>query len=356
MPEPEPTSTASTPSTATASPAGASRLLAPAVRVPLAARERPTISVIMPYYKGKDVVCAAVRSVLDQTLAADEIVICDDGSPDDLAAALGDLRAHVRIVRQANGGPASAMNEAARQANGEYVLQLDQDDEFLPRRVEAVSDAIVARPDLDVVATDTLLEYEGSVVARFLAETPFAVAQQREAILQHAFFAWPAIRRTRLLDVGGYDARFFHAYDWEAFIRLVLDGAVVGMVDEPLYRWHLSPGSITSEGGASAEEEIRVLQETLKVQPLAPAERAVAQATIVSTRRRGLLLEAKAAVADGRPDARARALAVVKGDGFGALTRLKAGIAVVSPRLAQRLTRDRYDETERRFGMYSGGS
>src|SRR5665213_142373 len=74
----------------------------------------PTLSVVIPYYRGADVIADAVESVLAQTLQPAEIVICDDGSPDDLAAALGSLCAKVKIVRQPNGGIASAMNTAAR--------------------------------------------------------------------------------------------------------------------------------------------------------------------------------------------------------------------------------------------------
>jgi len=61
-------------------------------------REAPKLSVVITYFKGADVICDAVRSVLAQTVAPHEIVICDDGSPDDLAAVLGPLREHVEIV------------------------------------------------------------------------------------------------------------------------------------------------------------------------------------------------------------------------------------------------------------------
>jgi hypothetical protein len=330
------------------------RLLAPEPRGSIATRPRPTISVITPYYRGADVISEAVQSVLDQTLPPDEIVICDDGSPDDLEAALGSLRRNVKIVRKANGGPASAMNEAARRANGEYVLQLDQDDAFLPERVEAVSDAIVARPDADLVATDAIVEYEDEPIRRYSATNPFEADDQRVEILRRCFFAWPAVRRSRLLELGGFDERFFHAYDWEGFIRLVLDGAVVACVDEPLYRWRLSPGSITSSGARNAVEEMRLLERIMENQKLSPAERAATEEPIFSIRQRALLLEAKEAVTDGRPDARRRSLEVFTGPGFPLRTRLKAGLAAAWPGLARRSMIHRFGEgsIQRRFGAH----
>ena len=101
--------------------------------------DAPRLSVIITYFLGEQTVADAVRSVLVQTLPAHEIVICDDGSPDDLDAGLGELREHVRIVRKRNGGTGSALNAAAAAASGDYLVQLDVDDAFCPRRLEAVA-------------------------------------------------------------------------------------------------------------------------------------------------------------------------------------------------------------------------
>ena len=116
--------------------------------------EAPSLSVVIPYYRGAATISAAVESVLAQTRPADEIVICDDGSPDDLEAALGALRGEVKIIRKENGGISSAMNATTDAASGEFLVQLDQDDAFLPLRLEAIADAAVACPDADIVATD----------------------------------------------------------------------------------------------------------------------------------------------------------------------------------------------------------
>ena len=94
------------------------------------------------------VIADAVRSVMEQTVQPYEIVICDDGSPDDLDAGLGDLKDQVKIVRKENGGTGSALNAAAGAASGDYVVQLDVDDVFMPRRLEAISAVLTTRPDV----------------------------------------------------------------------------------------------------------------------------------------------------------------------------------------------------------------
>jgi Glycosyl transferase family 2 len=333
--------------------AGPRRLLAPPARVPLAPRGRPTISVVIAYYNRADVVAEAVSSALDQTLPADEIVICDDGSQDDLLGALGPLADRVVVVRQENGGPGSALNAAIARAEGEFVAQLDSDDVFLPGRLEAISDAIVARPDIDVVATDAVTELDGTPVSRYGVSNPFEVERQRLEILRRCFFAWPAIRRSRVLEVGGFDDRYYHASDWECFIRLILSGSEVAFVDEPLYRWRLSIGSVTSSGAKTAAEEATFLERTRATHELGSEERAAVDEAIRAIRRRGLLLGAKEALSDGRPDARRRALDLLLARGIALPTRAKAGVAALSPRLARRLLAQSFGEgsIERRFGI-----
>jgi Glycosyl transferase family 2 len=306
--------------------------------------DRPTLSVVIPYYRGAEVIREAVQSVADQTLQPDEIVICDDGSPDDLEAALGPLRERVEIVRKENGGISSAMNAAARAASGEFLVQLDQDDVFPPRRLEAIAAAIAAHPEADVVATDALIEYAGEPVARLAELHPFPATGQRKALLTSCFVLWPAIRLSRLLAIGGYDESFAVMQDWECFIRLALDGAAIAYVDEPLYRWRLMPGSRSSKDGvANAEALIRMTTKTLANPNLEPDERGVVQKALASHHRRMALERAHLAVEGGAAHARRPSLELLVGRGFSASTRAKAAVAVLSPRLAREFIERRRD-------------
>jgi hypothetical protein len=303
---------------------------------PVAPRERPTLSVIIPYYRRADVIRSTVESALDQTLAADEIVICDDGSPDDLEAALGPLRSRVRIVRKENGGFASAMNAAAAAAQGEFVVQLDSDDAFLPRRLEAIAHAASVRPDVDIIATDAILEYEGKPLARYGEAVPFQTDNQRTAIFRACFFAWPAIRRSFLLAVGGWDEEFRLVADWECFVRLILAGGRVALVDEPLYRYRLTRGSLMSDEVARWDGVIRVLAKTLAREDLDPPERSVAESTVAYARREKTFHEARHAILTGSPQARRAALAVALGHGFPPRRRVRAAAGAVLPALARK--------------------
>ncbi len=99
----------------------------------------PTISVVIPTRNRPELVCQAVRSVLAQTYRDFEVVVVVDG-PDpvtvDALNGLGDPR--VRVVALAeNVGGAEARNVGARDARGGWIALLDDDDEWLPGKLEA---------------------------------------------------------------------------------------------------------------------------------------------------------------------------------------------------------------------------
>ncbi|HWF32677.1 MAG TPA: glycosyltransferase family A protein [Solirubrobacteraceae bacterium] len=323
------------------------RVTAPAPPPAGAPQNPPRLSVVITYYKGADVICDAVRSVLAQTVAPHEIVICDDGSPDDLLAALGPLREHVEIVRKENGGTGSALNAAMRAASGDYVVQLDQDDAFAPQRIEAIAAVLAARPDLDIVATDALIELGSRQVTTLSAIDPYPASDQRAAMIATCTFLWPTIRRSLLLESGGWDESFKVVEDWGCALRLVLDGARVGYVHEPLYRWRLTPGSRSSSNRAAHfEDQVHLTENALAHPSLSAEERAGAQ-SLLTARRRSLAREqARRSLELHEPDARRRSLTLVTGDGFDRATRVKAAVAVLSPSLARRFISRRREHND----------
>lgn len=263
-------------------------------------------------------------------------MICDDGSPDDLEAALGGSRSEVRIVRKENGGISSAMNAATAAASGEFLVQLDQDDAFLPGRLEAITEAIAALPDVDMVATDAQIEYDGERVATLSELTPFGRDDQRTAILDCCFILWPAIRRSRLIAIGGYDESLPVMQDWDCFLRLILGGALATWVDEPLYRWRLTPGSRSSmDGVTNAEALVRIMTKALDNPCLRPDERPAVEESLAAQCRRLVLEQAHLAVETGGAGARRRSAELLFGKGFSASTRAKGGVAVLSPAIAR---------------------
>jgi glycosyltransferase involved in cell wall biosynthesis len=297
----------------------------------------PTFSVIITAYQVAGFISEAVESALGQTVRPHEVIVCDDGSTDELETVLAPYRDEIVYMRKERGGTSSAINAATTAASGEFVAVLDADDAYLPERLEALGALASARPDLDILVTDAYVEVEGRVLGRFNDRVEFAVDDQRTAILDRCFCAWPAYRRSRLLAAGGYDESLVIAHDWECPIRLILGGSRAGLVDEPLYRYRMRPESLTADRLASLRWRVRMLEKPQLRQGLSPTEfRCLAQ-SLAAQRRSLLLTEAEAAVRAGAADARRRSLRVAVGRDIGLRTRLAGVASAIAPGLARRV-------------------
>jgi Glycosyl transferase family 2 len=324
--EPEP------PATPIAEPVRVPAPLEPIAR----AVRRPTFGVIIAVYQGATTIGEAVDSVLAQTLPADEIVICDDGSTDDLEGALAPYGDRLVLIRKENGGAASALNVAARAARSDYVVLLDADDAFAPERIEAIASLAVARPDLDVIATDAVMELNGEPVATYREQHGFELHNQRAEILRSCFFGWPAIRRSRLLALGGFDESLRITWDWDCYIRLILSGSAVGLVDRPLYRWRFGHLSLSSDPARNSRENAKMMEKLLEGDLLAPEERSIAAEEMEGHDQGAEIIEAQDALVRRNEGARRLVLSIAKGRRFPLSTRVKAALAALAPGLAGR--------------------
>ena len=112
--------------------------------------ELPFISVIIPIFNGADFLCEAIDNVLTQEYPCLEIIIVDDGSTDDIEAAVAALPIDVRFFKQANAGPAAARNRGIRDAAGTLIAFLDVDDLWPPKNLRDLAARFVEDTELMV--------------------------------------------------------------------------------------------------------------------------------------------------------------------------------------------------------------
>jgi glycosyltransferase involved in cell wall biosynthesis len=316
--------------------------LAPEPMGPVSPVPAPTFSIVTPAYEAADTIGDTLRSVLRQTRRPDEIIVCDDGSTDDLEQALDPFRGDIILLRKPNGGGASALNAAVQAASGEFVVILDSDDAYAPERLEELQRLAVARPDLDVLSTDAYFDLGGRTAGKFISSAnPFPVVAQGEQILRSCYLLAPALRRARLLEIGGFDEGLKIAYDWDCFIRLVLSGSRVGLVDQPLHFYRLREGSLAANRLPALEERVIVLEKVARsAAVLTAAERSTLKQSTMFHRARLRRARAQAAVLSRDPAARRRSLEVALSRGSPPRARLSALLAAVAPeRAARRLAR-----------------
>jgi len=205
----------------------------------------PAVSVVIPCFNLGSYLDEAVQSVLAQTRADAEILIVDDGSDDPVTMHLlaSYRRPRTRIIRTANRGLASARNTGLEEARGRCVSFLDADDLFEPRFLER---------------TIGLLEADDSLAFASCWLTAFG-ARQFDWQPKRCDFPWllaedtvctaAPVRRDALLEIGGFDERpGLDGYeDWALAVDLVERGHRGEIVPEPLFRYRIRPGSMSSE-------------------------------------------------------------------------------------------------------------
>lgn len=216
----------------------------------------PTFTVVMPAYRSEETIERAIRSVLEQTLPPLEILVIDDGSDDrtgDVAAAIG---GPVRVIRQPNGGTASARNRGIREARGDVICFLDADDRYEPHRLEAIAAKLLAEPQLDGVVTDAaMVEPARTVLASSF--WPEGARRDRLDIRAKVIFCALAVRRETMQSIGPFDPAFHLLEDVEMWHRLICNGHGIGFVDDPSYVYLINPsGKTQSARHARGELEL----------------------------------------------------------------------------------------------------
>lgn len=92
---------------------------------------RPLISVIVAVYKAEKYISRCIESVLNQTVTDLELILVDDGSPDNSGAICDEYAAkdsRIKVIHQENGGVCAARNAGLDNVSGEYISFVDSDD------------------------------------------------------------------------------------------------------------------------------------------------------------------------------------------------------------------------------------
>lgn len=182
-------------------------------------------SVIIPVYNGAGEIGRALRALERQIapLTAFEVIVVDDGSTDDTAQTVEAWgRSHpalnLRVVRQANAGPASARNHGARMAHSDLLLYTDADCIPQPGWVQAFLDTF-ATPSPPAAAMGSYLSSQPEPAARFSQlefEERYALMEARGGNIDMVATYSAAYRRTVFLESGGFDERFPKANNEDA--------------------------------------------------------------------------------------------------------------------------------------------
>lgn len=294
----------------------------------------PTFSAVIAAYQAASTIRRAVDSALAQTLQPLEIIICDDGSTDDLATVLAPYGDRVTVIRQHNQGVSAAKNTAGFAARGDWLVLLDADDEWLPTRLEKIAHVITRSDDtVQLVTTDALVRSPGrpDVTWYFARRWPEQPDEQPAAIIADNFiFGAAAIRRDTFADIGGFRTGLPQDSEYEAWVRIILRGGRAALVPEPLAIYHVGgEGQYSRNRAATYRMILRVLDD-------AEGEHGPAVDAVIQRRRR--IVTTSLAVAEGveavRRHDRRGALAAALNRATPPRMRARLAFAALAPTLA----------------------
>jgi cellulose synthase/poly-beta-1,6-N-acetylglucosamine synthase-like glycosyltransferase len=181
-------------------------------------RTRPStgpsaIAVIVPAYNEEAVIATTVRSLLGSSISERlEILVVDDGSKDRTAEVVREAFGHdarVRLLCQANGGKAAALNHGIASTQSEIIVAIDSDTALMPDAIELLVTPF-ADPGVGAVAGKVVVGNRRNLITRFQA-LEYTVSQSLDrraferfnaiGVVPGAIGAW---RRSALVQVGGY--------------------------------------------------------------------------------------------------------------------------------------------------------
>ena len=199
----------------------------------------PLVSIIIPCYKQAQWLPEAIDSALAQTYPNVEVVVVNDGSPDNTAEVCRRYAGRIVYVEQENKGLAEARNAAIRAAKGEFILPLDADDKLDSQALEMLVPAFFASNRIGFaygrVTKFTRDHHEPSNAPSL---EPHLEWNEPRMVIANLPTCTMLFRVSDWAAVGGYSSVFSKGFeDWDFTLNL-MDRDKVGIaVDAPVFHY-----------------------------------------------------------------------------------------------------------------------
>ena len=212
------------------------------------------ISVIVPVYKVEAYLDRCVRSIVEQTYRDLEIILVDDGSPDNCGAmcdAWAQKDSRIRVIHKENGGLSDARNAGMAAATGAYIAFVDSDDYIAPDMYRLLLEQMYSDGS-DMAVCGVELIYEDGSPARLLTRQGCRVLnhdEAMEAIVREDWLkqtVWNRLYKAALVRDIAFPVGKFHEdvfWSWQA----VCKAEKVSVLDVPYYFYTQRSGSIMGQ-------------------------------------------------------------------------------------------------------------
>ena len=197
----------------------------------------PLVSIVIPAYNASNYIKEALDCALNQTYKNIEIVVVNDGSTDngeteEICLSYGDK---IRYYKKENGGCASALNYAIKQAKGEYISWLSHDDLYFNNKIEYQVDLIKQKQlDCKTLVSNSACVIDAKGETQFYSkhkETKFCNGIEA---FEHLIYKWCfngcglLIPKSLFVDNNlWFDETLRFVLDWNLWLKFAISGANV---------------------------------------------------------------------------------------------------------------------------------
>ena len=200
------------------------------------------VSVVIPTHNRADLLPRAIKSVLNQTFKDFEVIVVSDGSTDETDTIMSEIVNSDERIKYINYSPGRggnyARNAGIKAAKGEYVGFLDDDDEWLPEKLEK-------QMLLFDNKKNTVLVYTGVHIIYVNEKTEYSFIPKQHGDLSHTILldncigstSTPLVRKTVFEKAGVFDNDLGALQDYDLWIRIAQYGDIE-VVSEELINYY----------------------------------------------------------------------------------------------------------------------
>jgi len=205
------------------------------------------VSVIIPTHNRTDMLKRAVKSVLNQTFKNFELIIVDDASEETTKKVVKKFKdkriRYIYKIREPHNS-SSTRNEGIKVARGEFIAFLDDDDEWLPKKLEKQIEFFKKNPEVVLVHTEKYTVKDNKLIAKKSANLSGRV-NLKDFASSGVTPSTAMIKKRCIKECGLFDENLDCAGDREFWIRISKCGKI-GVCPEYLVKYHLHDSYNTS--------------------------------------------------------------------------------------------------------------
>jgi glycosyltransferase involved in cell wall biosynthesis len=226
-----------------------------------------TVSAIITTYNRSALLVEAIHSVLNQTFPDFEVLVVDDGSTDDTAAVVNQINdQRICYIYQNNAGQAAARNTGIRSARGEYVAFLDDDDYWLPGKLQIQLSAMRDNPGVGMLSSGWInINEQAELISESRPWEWSPILDINTWVTACPVITCSILVKTAWLNrIGGFDESITRerlgAEDWDAWLRLSYAGCPMAWEHSLVCAYRIHQGTFSKDAMRQTRGGIKVIE------------------------------------------------------------------------------------------------